>query len=136
MMISVISLSSAASLPEPVEEEDAVPSVSAVAVSAVRALPRKPVPQRANTDPAPRTVSRDKPEPPERGTDGSRLERLQTLDSGMAPHELRIDGLGRLNWHEQRTGRAAPREAPIPRIPEPADVGRGGANCRRWWLDG
>ena len=71
------------------------------AVAAVRALPRRPVPSRADTEPTARAAARDgtpaqataieDAKPAERATDGSKLERPQTNKQGKASRELRID---------------------------------------------
>ena len=71
------------------------------AVAAVQALPRRPVPSRADTEPTARAAARDgtpaqataigDAKPAERATDGSKLERPQTNEQGKASRELRID---------------------------------------------
>ena len=71
------------------------------AVEAVQALPRRPVPSRAETEPIVRTADCDgaaaqaaasgDAEHAERATDGSKLERPQTKEQSRAARELRID---------------------------------------------
>ena len=64
----------------------------AAAVTAVRALPRKPVPQREDAAPQTRLASRNELERQGPILDGSRLERLEVMVDEKVPRELRIDG--------------------------------------------
>ena len=64
----------------------------AAAVTAVQALPRKPVPQRNDSSPQTRMASRDEPDRQGPTLDGSKLERLQVMSEDKVPQELRIDG--------------------------------------------
>ena len=62
----------------------------AAAVIAVRALPRKPVPQREDISPQTRMASRDELERQGPILDGSKLERPQVINEDKVPRELRI----------------------------------------------
>ena len=64
------------------------------AVTAIRALPRRPVPQRDDADPMPRTAGQERPTEEGREDDvgGSNLERPIVMKDQKVPRELRIDG--------------------------------------------
>ena len=63
-------------------------------MTAIRALPRRPVPQRDDADPMPRTAGQERPTEEGREDDvgGSNLERPIVMKDQKVPRELRIDG--------------------------------------------
>ena len=60
----------------------------AAAVTAVRALPKKPVPQREDAAPQTRLASRNEPERQGPILDGSRLERLEVMVDEKVPPRI------------------------------------------------
>ena len=67
---------------------------NSAAVTAIRALPRRPLPQRDDADPMPRTAGQERPAEDGRKVDvgGSNLERSLVMKDQRVPRELRIDG--------------------------------------------